>query len=193
MPNSSSKVFCVSIWNPERKRRSRNLLLATLLALPPALGAEGIATLDIEQFTLRITDETGMISHVLRGDRLQQFDPLGYQRTDNPRLELRVDGTVDWIWTAPLALHYPVEQRLELLGLTEGVRLARPGRARSRIETSDVNINTETQEVSTEARATRVEPGLFMTGIGMHADLPADTIELHRDVRTVYSSQGEQE
>jgi lipopolysaccharide export system protein LptC len=183
----------VPTWNPERRRRFRDLTLATLLALPPALSAEGRATLDIEQFTLRITDETGTISHVLRGDRLQQFDPLGYQRTENPRLELRVDGSVDWIWTAPLALHYPVEHRLELLGLTEGLRLARPGRSRSRIETSDVTIHTDTQRVSTEARATRVEPGLFMTGIGMHADLPADTIELHRDVRTVYSSHGEQE
>lgn len=184
----------MSTWNPERKSWLRGLMLAALLPLvPPALDAQESATLDIEQFTLRITDETGAISHVLRGDRLQQFDPLGYQRTDNPRLELRVDGTVDWIWTAPLALHYPVEQRLELLGLTEGLRLARPGRSRARIETSDVTIETDTQRVSTEARATRVEPELFMTGIGMHADLPADTIELHRDVRTVYSSQGEQE
>ena len=185
----------MSTWSPERKFRVSGLMLAALLllVLPPALGAEERATLDIEQFTLRITDETGAISHVLRGDRLQQFDPLGYQRTDNPRLELRVDGTVDWIWTAPLALHYPAEQRLELLGLTEGLRLPRPGRSRARIETSDVTIHTDTQRVSTEARATRVEPGLFMTGIGMHADLPADTIELHSDVRTVYSSQGEQE
>jgi lipopolysaccharide export system protein LptC len=171
------------------------LILVALvpLALSPAGGTEGGPTLEIEAFTLRITDETGTITHVLHGDRMQQFDALGYQRTENPRLELRAEGAVDWVWTAPLALHYPLEQRLELLGLTEGVRLASPGRAEAWIETSDVTITTDTQQVSTQARATRVEPTLFMTGIGMHADLPADTIDLHREVRTVYASQGEQE
>jgi hypothetical protein len=58
----------VSTWNPERNSWVRGLMLATLLPLvPPALHAEESATLDIEQFTLRITDETGAISHVLRG------------------------------------------------------------------------------------------------------------------------------
>ena len=192
------------IWNAECGRhtgrgRVRNRSGAACLAV--AIGLAPMATpilaneaqLDIFGFTLRITDANGAITHVLEGERMQQFDAIGQQRAEKPQLELLTAGHVDWIWTAPAAVHYPAEQRLELLGATEGLRLPSPQHLRTEIETADVTILTESREVLTEARATMVRPGLFMTGVGMHADVDADVIELKADVNTVYAPEESEE
>jgi lipopolysaccharide export system protein LptC len=151
------------------------------------LGLASDAQLDIFGFTLRITDADGAITHVLEGERMRQFDDIGQQRAEKPQLELLTDGHVDWIWTAPAAVHYPAEQRLELIGATEGLRLPSPLHPQTEIETADVTVLTESREILTDARATMVRPGLFVTGIGMYADVDADIIELQSDVNTVYA------
>ncbi len=148
---------------------------------------------DILGFTLRITDAEGTVTHVLKGERMQQFQDLGIQRAQEPRLELLTEGRVDWIWTAPAAVHDPAEERLETVGITEGVQLPGPANPRTEIETADVTILTGTREVMTNARATVLRPGLFMTGIGMHADVQADIIELRNEVETVYAPQETEE
>ena len=158
-----------------------------------ALGREDEAQLDILGFTLRITDADGQITHVLEGERMQQFDTIGQQRTEKPRLELLTEGHIDWIWTAPAAVHFPAAHRLELLGSTVGLRLPSPLHPRTEIETADVTILTESREVLTDARATMVRPGLFVTGIGMYADVEADLIELKADVNTVYAPEESEE
>ncbi|AGA34280.1 protein of unknown function DUF1239 [Thioalkalivibrio nitratireducens DSM 14787] len=145
--------------------------------------------LDITGFVLRVTDERGEITHVLEGESLQQFDELGLQRAEDPRLEFLTDGHIDWVWTAPAAVHYPAAHRLVLLGTTEGLRLPSPEQPQTEITSADVTIVTDTREVFTDARATLVRPGLFMTGIGMHADVAADLIELRSEVETVYAPE----
>jgi len=188
----------VPTWNPEpgthagrgRVRRwSGAACLAVAIGLAPMVtpGLASEAQLDIFGFTLRITDADGVITHVLEGERMQQFDEIGQQRARKPRLELLTDGHVDWIWTAPAAVHYPAAQRLELIGATEGLRLPSPLHPQTEIETADVTVLTESREILTDARATMVRPGLFVTGIGMYADVDADIIELKNDVNTVYA------
>ena len=185
-------------WSPEpvnyagrgRVRRwSGAACLAAAIGLAPMAipGLASEAQLDIFGFTLRITDADGAITHVLEGQRMQQFDEIGQQRAEKPRLELLTEGHVDWIWTAPAAVHYPAAQRLELVGATEGLRLPSPLHPRTEIETADVTVLTESREILTDARATMVRPGLFVTGIGMYADVDADIIELKSDVNTVYA------
>lgn len=195
------------IWNPEPDprggsnrgsaarthalcRHAARLFLAGLVGLSPmaALAATPEAQLDIFGFTLRITDAEGQITHVLHGERMQQFDDLREQHTEEPRLELMTDGELDWIWSAPAAVHYPAEQRLELLGRTVGLRLPGARHVQTEIETADVTILTDTRKVLTDARATMVRPGLFMTGIGMHADVTTDIVELKSSVNTVYNA-----
>ena len=192
------------IWNPESgtyagrgrvRRWSGAACLAGAIVLAP-LAAPGLATeaqLDIFGFTLRITDDDGAITHVLEGERMRQFDDIGQQRAENPQLELLTDGHIDWIWTAPAAVHYPAAQRLELIGATEGLRLPSPLHVQTEIETADVTILTESREILTDARATMVRPGLFVTGIGMYADINADIIELRSDVNTVYAPADSEE
>lgn len=185
-------------WNPESGihaglGRVRRWAGATCLAVAiglapmatPALASE--AQLDVFGFTLRITDADGAITHVLEGERMQQFDDIGQQRAEKPQLELLTEGHVDWIWTAPAAIHYPAAQRLELIGATEGLRLPSPLHPQTEFETADVTVLTESREIQTDARATMVRPGLFVTGIGMYADVDADIIELKSDVNTVYA------
>lgn len=165
------------------------ITLAAAVGLVPAgSGAvEPAAQFDIFGFTLRLTNMEGEITHVLQGQRMQQFDALGTQHAERPRLELLTEGRVEWIWTAPAAVHYPAEQRLVLIGTTEGLQLPGPENPRTEIETADVTILTATREVMTDARATLVRPGLFMTGVGMYADALAETIELKSAVDTVYA------
>ncbi len=167
------------------------LIVAVAAALLPAqlTALESGAEFDILGFTLRVTDAEGEITHVLRGARMQQFHALGVQHAEEPRLELLTEGRVDWIWTAPAAVHYPAEERLETIGLTEGLQLPGPLNPRTEIETADVTILTGPREVMTDARATVIRPGLFMTGIGMHADVQADIIELRNEVETVYAPE----
>lgn len=193
--------------NPERASRPARspgpstgvrralLTLAAIWGLYPAVlpALESGAQFDILGFTLRITNAHGEITHVLQGERMQQFDVLGVQHTEKPRLELMTDGRLDWIWTAPAAVHYPAEQRLQLIGITEGLQLPGPTNPRTDIETSDVTILTGTREVITDARATLLRPGLFMTGIGLYADVSAEVIELKSEVDTVYSPDETQE
>lgn len=169
--------------------RAAALMMAFAAAAVPASPAalEPDPQFDILGFTLRITDAEGTVTHVLRGERMQQFQDLGIQRAQAPRLELLTEGRVDWIWTAPAAVHHPAEERLETVGITEGVQLPGPANPRTEIETADVTILTGTREVMTNARATVRRPGLFMTGIGMHADVHADIIELRNEVETVYA------
>ena len=185
-------------WNPEpgtHAGRGRVRRWSGVACLAVAIGLAPMATpvlaseaqLDIFGFTLRITDADGAITHVLEGERMQQFDEIGQQRARKPRLELLTDGHVDWIWTAPAAVHYPAAQRLELIGATEGLRLPSPLHPQTEIETADVTVLTESREILTDARATMVRPGLFVTGIGMYADVDADIIELKSDVNTVYA------
>lgn len=170
-----------------------------LLALGLGLAATGAAALeygadlDITTFTLRITDADGVVTHILEGERMQQFDDLDLQRTEAPRLALLTEGQVDWIWSAPAAVHYPAAHRLVLLGHTQGDQLPGPGQEPMAIETADVTITTDTRQVTTDAQATLVRPGLFMRGTGLHADIPADTLELKKDVRTVYAPESRQE
>ncbi|TVP88166.1 MAG: LPS export ABC transporter periplasmic protein LptC [Thioalkalivibrio sp.] len=176
---------------PPRLLRPAALILAVAAALAPAPPAalESGADFDLIGFTLRVTDAEGEITHVLRGARMQQFPDLGVQHAQEPRLELLTEGRVDWIWTAPAAVHYPAEERLETIGMTEGLQLPGPLNPRTEIETADVTILTGPREVMTDARATLLRPGLFMTGIGMHADVKADIIELRNEVETVYAPE----
>jgi lipopolysaccharide export system protein LptC len=197
----------VPTWNPEGSARPGGhpraqgllrrliLMLAAIAGLLPALlpALESGAQLDVLGFTLRITDADGEVTHVLRGERMQQFAPLGVQHTEKPRLELMSAGRLDWIWTAPAAVHYPAEQRLVLVGATTGMQLPGPENPRTDIETADVTVLTETREVTTDARATVQRPGLFMTGIGMYADVAAEVIELRSEVDTVYAPDDIQE
>jgi lipopolysaccharide export system protein LptC len=197
----------VPTWNPERTvvtggqagmpvcvRRVILMLVAISGLLPALLPAlEPGAQLDILGFTLRVTDADGQVTHVLRGERMQQFDALGVQHTEKPRLELMAEGRLDWIWTAPAAVHYPAEQRLVLVGITEGLQLPGPRNPRTDVETADVTVLTGTREVVTEARATLARPGLFMTGVGMYADVTAELIELRSEVDTVYAPDEIQE
>ncbi len=193
------------IWNPEPSLRASGnqgsvattpsgfaaqLFLAVLVGLLPvaAQGTAPEAQLDIFGFTLRITDAEGQITHVLHGERMQQFDDLQQQHTEEPRLELLTDGELDWIWSAPAAIHYPARQRLELLGKTVGLRLPGTRNPQTEIETADVTILTDTREFLTDARATMIQPGLFMTGIGMHANVTTDIIELKSSVNTIYAA-----
>lgn len=185
-------------WNPESgihaspgrvRRWSGATCLAVAIGLAPMAtpGLASEAQLDVFGFTLRITNADGTITHVLEGERMQQFDDIGQQRAEKPQLELLTEGHVEWIWTAPAAVHYPAAQRLELIGATEGLRLPSPLHPQTEIETADVTILTESREILTDARATMVRPGLFVTGIGMYADVDADIIELKSDVNTVYA------
>lgn len=151
------------------------------------------AQLDITGFKLRITNAEGEITHVLSGERMRQFDSLGVQHTEKPRLELMADGRLDWIWTAPVAVHYPTEERILLQGMTEGMQLPGPTNPRTDIETSDVTILTGTREVMSDTRAILLRPGLFMSGVGLYADVSAETIELKSQVETVYSPDEAQE
>jgi len=197
----------VPIWNPDgserrgrsartagRLRRAILILAAVTGLLPSVLSAtESPPQFDILGFTLRITSAEGEVTHVLHGERMQQFDALGVQHAEKPRLELMSEGRLDWIWTAPAAVHYPAEQRLMLIGVTEGLQLPGPANPRTDIEASDVTILTGTREVMTEARATLRRPGLFMTGVGMYADVTAEIIELRSEVDTVYSLEEIQE
>jgi len=169
------------------------LALGLGLAATAAAALEDGADLDITVFTLRITDDNGVVTHILEGERMQQFDALDLQRTDEPRLALLTDGQVDWIWSAPAAVHYPAAYRLVLLGSTQGEQLPGPEQEPMAIETADVTITTDTRQVMTDAPATLIRPGLFMRGTGLHADIPADTLELKNDVRTVYAPESSQE
>ena len=171
--------------------RAAALVMAVAAAVSPASPAalEPDPQFDILGFTLRITDAEGTVTHVLQGARMQQFQDLGIQRAQEPRLELLTDGRVDWIWTAPAAVHHPAEERLETIGITEGVQLPGPLNPRTEIETADVTILTGTREVMTDARATVLRPGLFMSGVGMHADVRTDVIELRHEVETVYAPE----
>jgi len=197
----------VPTWNPDGSaRRGRSvrttgrlkrtvLMLAAITGLLPSVlsATEASPQFDILGFTLRITSAEGEVTHVLHGKRMQQFDALGVQHAEKPRLELMSEGRLDWIWTAPAAVHYPADQRLMLIGVTEGLQLPGPTNPRTDIETSDVTILTGTREVTTEARATLLRPGLFMTGVGMYADVTAEVIELRSEVDTVYSPDEIQE
>ncbi len=180
---------------PSAGLRRALLTLAAIWSLYPAMlpALESGAQFDITGFTLRITNAHGEITHVLQGERMQQFDELGMQHTEKPRLELMTDGRLDWIWTAPAAVHYPTEQRLQLIGITEGLQLPGPTNPRTDIETSDVTILTGTREVITDARATLRRPGLFMTGVGLYADVSTEVIQLKSEVDTVYSPDETQE
>jgi lipopolysaccharide export system protein LptC len=181
-------------WTPGHFRRAVLMLAAIPGLLPATLSAtESSPQFDILGFTLRITNAQGAVTHVLHGERMQQFDALGVQHAEKPRLELMAEDRLDWVWTAPAAVHYPGEQRLMLIGVTEGLQLPGPTNPRTDIETSDVTILTGTREVTTEARATLLRPGLFMTGVGMYADVTAEVIELRSEVDTVYSPDEIQE
>lgn len=185
---AGSDVPAVAAPTPGRSVAGLLLAASIVLAVPPALASTPEAQLDIFGFTLRITDAEGRITHVLHGERMQQFDDLQQQHTKEPRLELLTDGTLDWIWSAPAAVHYPVEQRLELHGRTLGLRLPGPRHLQTEIETTDVTILTDTREVLTDARATMIRPGLFMTGVGMRADATTDIVELKDRVHTIYTT-----
>jgi lipopolysaccharide export system protein LptC len=157
------------------------------VALADGFAPEPGVTLDLEGFTLQITGADGRITHRLHGDRMQQFSLLGFQRAWNPRLELLAEDGTDWTWSAPLAVHYPGEHRLELLGATEGQRLPRPGQPPMTVATRDVTVRTDTREVTTAAPVRLQQPGFVLSGTGLRADLPAETLEVHHAVDTVYA------
>jgi lipopolysaccharide export system protein LptC len=200
----------VPIWKPESGAAANRaptspaigiatlgvaLLLLALIGVAQGEndGADSVPQLDVFGFTLRITDADGVITHVLQGERMRQFDQIGQQRADMPRLELLTEGELDWIWSAPAAVHYPAEHRLELLGTTEGLRMPSLRNLQTQIVSADVTILTETREIFSDARTTMIRPDLFMTGIGMYADAFAEIIELKSEVTTVYAPMESEE
>ncbi|WP_051080550.1 LPS export ABC transporter periplasmic protein LptC [Thioalkalivibrio sp. ALJT] len=176
--------------------------LATLATLagpvqaeePPAVIAmpTDALTLQIDGFTLHTTDADGQPTHRLRGTRLREFGRDGPQWIDDPVLDLYAEGTIDWHWTAPAALHRPSAQTLDTVGPTHGRQPALEDRVETVIESSDVRIATDTMVATSQAFSTLTQPGLFQRGTGLRVDSQADTIELLNDVYSLYSETSEE-
>lgn len=160
------------------------LLAGTLL---PAAALEQEVQLEITAFELRLTDTLGLMSHRVTGERLLQMETQGLQQAEAPRLEIFTDGTIDWIWTAPVAIHFPLQHRWLLTGATRGTRLPGADYPWTQISGEDITIETELREIFSPGRATLTQPGLTITGVGLHADLNKDIIRLHNQVYTVYA------
>ncbi|ADC70882.1 protein of unknown function DUF1239 [Thioalkalivibrio sp. K90mix] len=154
---------------------------------------EGEVTLEIEGFTLHATGEDGELSHRLRGTRLREFGRDGPQLIDDPDLDIFDAGGIEWHWTAPEALHRPMDEILDLIGPTRGVQPERGERVRTVIESADVTVATDTMIATSDAPSTLEQPGLFQRGTGLRVDSRGDTIELFHDVYTLYSESGEEE
>nr|WP_018860726.1 MULTISPECIES: LPS export ABC transporter periplasmic protein LptC [unclassified Thioalkalivibrio] len=174
------------------------LLLVPMAALVAGAVAsehepEGEVTLEIEGFTLHATGDDGELSHRLRGTRLREFGRDGPQLIDDPDLDIFDAGGIEWHWTAPEALHRPMDETLDLIGPTRGVQPERGERVRTVIESSDVTVATDTMIATSEALSTLDQPGLFQRGVGLRVDSRGDTIELFHDVYTLYSESGEEE
>lgn len=183
-------------------RRERVAGLAVLLAAGLLVMAvvsasghepEGEVTLEIEGFTLHATGEDGELSHRLRGTRLREFGRDGPQLIDDPDLDIFDVGGLEWRWTAPEALHRPMDETLDLIGPTRGVQPERGDRVRTVIESSDVTVATDTMIATSDALSTLDQPGFFQRGVGLRVDSRGDTIELFHDVYTLYSESGEEE
>ena len=179
-----------------RQRVGMALLLAA--ALPAAVAAadermpDGEVTLEIEEFTLYVTGTDGRATHRLQGSRLREFGHDGPQLVDDPDLHMFDPEGIQWHWTAPMALHRPADEHLELLGDTRGVQPARAERVETIIETSDVEVTTDTRVATSDALSTLTQPGFFQSGIGLRIDARADTIELFHDVYSLYSEPAEE-
>ncbi|WP_051074952.1 LPS export ABC transporter periplasmic protein LptC [Thioalkalivibrio sp. ALJ16] len=156
---------------------------------PPA----DTVTLQIDGFTLHATGADGEPTHRLRGSRLREFGRDGPQWIDDPELDLYAEGTIQWHWTAPAALHQPDAQTLDTVGPTRGRQPAHGERVETVIDSSDVRIATETMVATSEARSTLTQPGLFQRGTGLRVDSRADTIELFHDVYSLYSETSEED
>jgi len=190
--------------HPFRHWLCRGQGLFLLLVLTGTLGTASVAALELElelqleinEFTLRLTDANGQLAYILEGSRMLQTEERGagiQQRADQPRLQILDAGTVDWIWQSESAVHYPLEQRWFLAGETHGLRLPGVAHPRTEINTRDVTIWADSQQIATDARSILTQPGLFMTGLGLRADITTGIIQLLSFVRTVYAQLEEHE
>ena len=174
------------------------LLLAATLPVTVAMAAaderlpDGEVTLEIEGFTLYVTGTDGRPTHRLEGSRLREFGHDGPQLVDDPDLHMFDPDGIQWHWTAPMALHRPADEHLELLGDTRGVQPARADRVETIIETRDVKVATDTRVATSDALSTLTQPGFFQSGIGLRVDAQADTMELFHDVYSLYSEPAEE-
>ncbi len=168
-------------------------LLTAPLALTGAGPPSGEVTLDIEGFTLHVTNEAGALSHRLRGRRLREFGREGPQWVDDPRLELFADGHLQWQWSAPNALHKPSAAVLELIGPVRGVQAADAERPETVVRSRDVRLATETMVATSTEHSTFRQPGLLQRGTGLRVDTQSDTMELLDDVYSLYSPPREEE
>lgn len=168
-------------------------LLSVPLALAEAGPPSGEVTLDIERFTLHVTNEAGALSHRLRGRRLREFGREGPQWVDDPRLELFADGHLAWQWSAPNALHKPSAAMLELIGPVRGVQPAHAERPQTLVRSRDVRLATDTMIATSTQRSTFRQPGLLQRGTGLRVDTQSDTMKLLDDVYSLYSPPSEEE
>ena len=152
--------------------------------------------IEITGFVLRITDHDGQLAYIVEGERMVQTETVGgniQQRAERPHLQILDAGILDWVWQSQAAVHDPLQHRWFLDGATTGLRPARDPYPHTEIITRDVTILSEAQQIMTSERSTLVQPGLFMTGIGLHADINTSIIRLLSNVHTVYAQEEEED
>jgi len=139
----------------------------------------------VEQIQLWQTDAQGKPLRQMQGEQLMHYpQPERFQLT-RPQIQLYSQGKPLWSLTAQQATSKDPATDLWLSGNVIAHRLQ--GSEPLRLETSRLHANPRGDRLDTPAQVRVISPRGTLTGVGMHADLRTQSVELNSAVEVQYA------
>jgi lipopolysaccharide export system protein LptC len=143
----------------------------------------------LRNFTMMTSGDDGLWNYRLEAQRMLHFPKTEHWEFEAPRLEFYTEQGANWYGEAERGRAWAAGDEILLQG---EVHLWRPGsevNVETRLETSEVHLHTQQRYAQTEAHAVLRQPAGRIEGIGAHAWLDEQRVELQSKVRGFYEPQ----
>lgn len=175
----------------------RALLLVTLLAAvlvfylssnqkstqAPAENTQVKNKYYLEGFVTHSYGPAGELQRIFQGEALGQSAHSHETTVDAPRIQLIENDSPTWIITAHKAWLDAGQENTQLKGDVVATGQAPP---KSKLETSELNINLLEELVFTRSKVSITQGPHSIKGEGLQANLPEGTMEIMAKVQSVY-------
>ncbi len=137
----------------------------------------------LQAFVTRNYGPAGELQRIFQGETLRQSAHSHETTVDAPRIQLITDNSPTWIITANKAW---LDAGQENAKLKDNVIAAGQIPPKSRLETSELNINLLEELAFTTANVLITQDSHSIRGVGLQANLPKGTLKIMAKVQSVY-------
>ncbi len=137
-------------------------------------------------------NENGLVKNVLQAQRWEFIPNNGRSNLFKPQVVLhKPNGDVWYLNSArALAWHPTIRAKITLIEMLDGVVIERPpinDATPVKIETRALQYEPDQEKISSTEFVSMQQPGLMISGYGMHGFLDRNWIELHDKITTIYT------